>query len=638
MLKNENFKILKNFLKKKIKMKKNWLKLDKAPIDRIPELFYKHEFLMTKWLKSKTKYNEQFKIMNSNINNILPYKLNDKIIHWSSDFNKHIGSIYYNGCNNKQCISHKKNMMCDCKKCDTCDKICNANIKILINKSNKFNCITGTILIKGHHFIGYIANKTNVKINPLLKKEIIEHMKSSVSIKSIIELYKNNLFFIDNSDKIRNILKTYKNNNKYKKFGYNNKENIFNKIINDIKYKQCDTLNVQCISSIENLNKMNENDYCITFCNIINMKNNIESIRKIIGLDSFYKCHKENGRNYPIFVITCMNNLGKGIPICISISSNEDSMTIKCIINDLKICYEKYSNLNFKPYIMIDDSPSTKKAIKELDLKYLLCKFHIFKSCKRWLNSNHYNEKEINEIFKIIRQIYNCKHKEDLNILIKILESYDNKENKPFYSHFIQQYYPNIECFCSMYRELNIGLFATNNITERYIRYLEDNWDKRKFYRLDVLIYYSVKILDEIKINNNLPLVESNLIKKIRNELLYASNNFLNYQIKISSEYNTIYYIENYEINVEEFYCNCIDYFQRCRTCKHLMIVLYYIFKNTAELNSLFKINKQCNPLEFLNILSLYIHSSDKYLNNYKEYYNIKKLKNNFFKKFFIFY
>lgn len=113
----------------------------------------------------------------------------------------------------------------------------------------------------------------------------------------------------------------------------------------------------------------------------------------------------------------------------------------------------------------------------------------------------------------------------------------------------------------------------------------------------------------------------------MRKRLLEASQ-LNNVEIMKHEEFDYVYFIKSpdsskiYQVNVDDYCCNCIDYLKKPVICKHLFMVmcqLYYKYNIGKDIN--YKFNKLCNPFEFLYIVSLYLHS----YNIYEDYIKICK-------------
>jgi hypothetical protein len=127
----------------------------------------------------------------------------------------------------------------------------------------------------------------------------------------------------------------------------------------------------------------------------------------------------------------------KGVPFFIAFLKSNSAKYLTDFIATIKsIILEKNKNVNFK--IMIDNEESEVKALDNNQISYILCKFHFIKSIFKNLNDNKLPQKDIQNIFTHIYQMYNSKTEDEYKISFENFEKFVSTDFKKFYEYFVK--------------------------------------------------------------------------------------------------------------------------------------------------------------------------------------------------------
>lgn len=192
-------------------------------------------------------------------------------------------------------------------------------------------------------------------------------------------------YFKLNTDSIREKLNQWRKYEMYKEYGKNIEP--FKQTISYIKYKM-KSINVEYVLSQVNIEDMTFENFYFIFCNIANLKKYMFNINTVVGFDSEYKSYLNENKIYPIYAITCMDCFGRGIPVYLLVTYNENSEIIKNCIRDISNHFYNTVNLTFSTIFMIDDSGIEKEALDELGIFYIICKFHLLRNFRKKVNKS----------------------------------------------------------------------------------------------------------------------------------------------------------------------------------------------------------------------------------------------------------
>jgi len=346
-------------------------------------------------------------------------------------------------------------------------------------------------------------------IDPSKKNNIIvdemENEKNEILKKSyLIEEDKNDESFEINDKSISN----YKNRIKNKNYGdnsisFDNSIKIIKNIIDNKKseIKFIKKIQLNSKNSFE-LKDMKKDNFIFIYYDIRIICENIENIYQNIGLDTCYKIGKEtNGRtsfNIPTITFNSINKNLNGICCficnCIPFNSNVLSIVIVNVLNRIEKIYKKMKNEEKQclPLFTIDKGSIETKSLKFLDLKFVHCIWHFFKSVLK-----HCCNVERNIKFQIIfylKKIIASKNADEFALILSKFENFcDKVEIKKFYNYFIKTWGGSFDNLTQKFKMNSFSLLHTDNISEYQFKIIEMKIFKTT--RIDTMLNLMIKFL-----------------------------------------------------------------------------------------------------------------------------------------------
>jgi len=359
---------------------------------------------------------------------------------------------------------------------------------------------------------------------------------------------------------------------------------------------------------------------------------------KIIRRGLFRKKNNKLAVKYPVYFFAGIDRESKCFtPFAFTFSRFVTgkflSKSINLIIDNMNDIIQKNKSLKkslgmdnrskeiIKPLIMIDDGTREKRMCLLSKLDYLICKFHLIKCFKTKCNKIFCNNSKDDEKTKEKNQKLRERLFKKLYIMMasidsdSFLKSYDKfsifiknqkNENLNKFKDYFDKNFKEIYSHWNLEkRDFNIGLFATNNLMELFIKLVTKNLPANRKYltKCDEIFLFLIENLVPL---NNSDFYDTDVGLEIKGSMKKRISLMENsIQIDEIDEFTDKIYTnkKTYTIIKNVPVCNCDFFIFHQRPCKHIFsLFLYLIDKNNLDL----PIKTLSDPVEFILFMKNY--------------------------------
>ena len=518
---------------------------------------------------------------------------------------KYLFTQYYSGCLDPVCTFYSSG-----------DKPCTANIKISVN-SDALSC---TIFARGKHCEHYRPIHNHLIRRP----EINDIIRKNLQDTPVVLLQKLR----------KQVPDIVISKNQVRQAKYNtqraNRINNGNPLGGAITYVRGRTGWVLLPTIGENaVANMQNDNFTLVLIHVPTWQSCANYFNDIIGLDGVHKClklsfiEKDNGK-IPLYVLTCSDTeLKTQVPV-VMLSTNHNAQTWADCLRAIGVQYEKDFNRKWTPYFMIDDGSVEKSCMEKIGANYFICKFHIVQRWTHHLNSMGLSETEKAKLYNTLLSMFAAPTE---TAYLAIYRSMRQRFPVAKYGSFLRYFDSNWHQYggdsqfylrwISAYRACSYGLWNTNNATERVMKDIQLHLDHRSVKNLEK---YVVEITDYIEARafntrTNKSVTEVDAERRCKDGFAIWSNERNTRWAPSTSKGVCGFAAEEqatddqssflYSTNLEVMTCNCLDYVNNCRPCKHLFCTMFeYAHLHELPLSA----NPEKSPFQLIRLIANHIH------------------------------
>lgn len=358
------------------------------------------------------------------------------------------------------------------------------------------------------------------------------------------------------------------------------------------------------------------------------------TMSELVGLDGLWKSlrlahiDKDSGK-IPMYVMTCLDPQRRTQVPAIMISTEHKATTWQYCIEAIAERYLHDFKTEWLPVFMVDDGAVEKAALTALDAEYFICKFHVLQAWERQLVKLKCTVKQKAELYRILLEMFSTATETQYNNLYAQLK----RIGRPTFGSFVDYFTANWHAYngekfflrwTCINRPSSYGLFNTNNATERIMRDVQEHLNHKACKNVEEYVkaidnWITLRKLNQQRIRKSQTdrdaeerLARGQALWELRSEdadAWYGSASagyvrFFNSTVDGEAiQYTTDLY---------SMTCNCADFIQHSRPCKHLYCsMLAFAHENESNLSE----KELKDPFELQHQIALRIHK-DAVVNN----------------------
>ncbi|KAK3926099.1 Krueppel-like protein 1 [Frankliniella fusca] len=204
-----------------------------------------------------------------------------------------------------------------------------------------------------------------------------------------------------------------------------------------------------------------------------------QGAKTVVCLDFTYKITQYD---FYLFNVLVPDEFGKGYPVAHFITNRQDILTATAALNSIK---ERCPDLNIN-FLMTDDDQSEWQAMEAVfgeGIRRGICKYHLFRTWQRKLNSRDDGINDINLRREVYHALTVLCHEKEMSTFKKILEAFKVKYRAlcpTFVKYFEKEYSMRPHLWALCYRNFPHGHTDTNMYCESFHNKIKTFYLERK--------------------------------------------------------------------------------------------------------------------------------------------------------------